>query len=122
MGLFNLFHVKGHPSEVSIAELRARGDSYVRIDGRGYALRAWSPGGFVISPYNGGLVEGQIAKVGFVVHDYHDRDGALRIEDRVRIESIDAAGLRARWWHLPERKRVEISHFFALKAAARPRG
>jgi hypothetical protein len=119
MGLFNLFHAKGLPSGVSIAELRPRGDSYVRIDGRDYTLRAWSPGGFSISPYSGGLVAGQIATVRFVVHDYHDRDGALRVEDRVRIESIDEAGLRARWWHLSERKKVEIAKYFALKVAAR---
>ena len=89
-----------------------------RIDGRDYPLRAWSPGGFSISPYNGDLVEGQIAKVGFVVHDYHDQDGALRVEDRVRIERIDATGLLARWWHLPERKKIEISNYFAVKASA----
>lgn len=117
MGLFNLFHAKAHSSEMSIAELRPRGDSYVRIDGHDYPLRAWSPGGFLISPYNGGLVAGQIARVGFVVHDYHDRDGALRIEDQVRIDTIDEAGLRARWWHLPERKKAEIVAYFARKVA-----
>jgi len=121
MGLFNLFHAKGPPSEVSIAELRPRGDSYVRIDGRDYPLRAWSPSGFLISPYNGSLVAGQIDKVGCVVHDYHDRDGALRIEDQVRVESIDEVGLRARWWHLPERKRAEIEAYFARKAAEQMR-
>ncbi len=31
MGLFNLFHGKAEAIPASIAELRARGDSYVRI-------------------------------------------------------------------------------------------
>lgn len=122
MGLFNFFHAKEHPCDVSVVELRPRGDSYVRIDGRDFPLRAWSPTGFLISPYNGGLVAGQIARISFVVHDYHDRDGALRVDDQVRVDSIDEAGLRARWWHLPERKKVEIVAYFARKAAEQARG
>ena len=121
MGLFNFLHAKAHPSNVSVAELRPRGDSYVRIDGRDYALQAWTPSGFLIRPYNGGLVAGQLARVGFVVHEYHDREGALRIEHQVRIESIDEAGLRGRWWHLPERKKAELVQYFARKAAEQAR-
>ncbi len=118
MGLFNLFHGKGEAIATSVAELRARGDSYVRIGGADYAIRVWSPSGFVIAPYDGALVKGQLARVRFVLHDFHDRDGELRIEDQIKVESIDEAGLRARWWHLPAHKHALIADHFARKAGS----
>jgi hypothetical protein len=118
MGLFNLFHGKAEAIPASIAELRARGDSYVRIGAADYALRVWSPSGFGIAPYDGSLIKGQLARVRFVLHDFYDREGELRIEDQVRVENIDATGLRAQWWHLPARKQVLLAAHFARKAAA----
>jgi hypothetical protein len=118
MGLFGRFYAKEKSTEVSCVELRPRGDSYVRIDGTDYAIRTWGPSGFLVAPYSGALAAGQIARVRFVLREFHDNDGELRIDDQVLIESIDNAGLRARWWHLPTRKSLEIAGVFSRKAAA----
>jgi hypothetical protein len=118
MGLFNLFHVKESASATSVLELRPRGDSYVRIDGTDHGIRAWNPAGFHIAPYSGALAVGQIARVRFVLRDFHDAEGDLRIDDQIRVESIDETGLRARWWHLPARKKTAISDCFTAKVAA----
>ena len=121
MGLFNIFHGKENAAATetdSAVELRARGDSYVRIDGTDYGIRVWGPSCFLIAPYAGALVVGQIARVRFVLRDFHDCDGELRIDDQVRIESIGEAGLRARWWHLPARKKARITESFSRKASA----
>jgi hypothetical protein len=117
MGLFNRFHAKDADLAASAVELTPRGDSYVRIDGSDYCIRTWNPTGFLIAPYSGALVAGQVARVRFVLRDFHDPEGELRIDDQVVIESIDAAGLRARWWHLPARKKITIASYFTNKAA-----
>lgn len=117
MGLFSRFHPKENDLAASVVELAPRGDSYVRIDGADHGIRTWNAAGFLIAPYTGGLVAGQIARVRFVIRDFHDPAGELRIDDQVVIESIDAAGLRARWWHLPARKKTAIASYFTSKAA-----
>ncbi|MDA1311083.1 MAG: hypothetical protein O2985_15950 [Proteobacteria bacterium] len=119
MGLFGKLHVKTIDPSARAVEIRPRGDSYVRIDGTDHAILAWNPGGFLVGPYSGALVARQIALVHLVLRDYHDPDGDLKVDDRVYIEKIDNEGLRARWWHLPERKKVEIATYYSRKTAKR---
>lgn len=118
MGLFSMFHARENARTASVADLKPRGDSYVRIDGTDYGVRAWNPTGFLVAPYSGALAVGQIARVRFVLRDFHDPEGDLRLDDQIRIESIGEAGLRARWWYLPARKKAEIVDYFNRKAIA----
>ena len=120
MGLFNRFYAKETVASASVAELKPRGDSYVRIDGADHGIRAWSPTGFLIAPYSGALVVGQIARVRFVLREFQESEGEFRIDDQVVIDCIDEAGLRARWWYLPARKKAEVVACFTRKAAISP--
>jgi hypothetical protein len=118
MGIFSVFHGKDTPFPPLAEALKPKGDSYVRIDGVDYGIRSWSPSGFVAAPYWDALIAGQIARVRFVLRDFHDQTGELRVDDQILIEEIGESGLKARWWHLPTRKKAQIAATFTLKAAA----
>jgi hypothetical protein len=117
MGLFARFHTKAAEPGVGVAELRPKGDCYVRMDGADHGIRSWNSEGSLTTPYSGGLIAGQLARVTLVLRDFMDPDGDLRVDDQVVIERIDSQGLRARWWRLPSRKKIEIADYFARKAA-----
>lgn len=95
--------------------LRARGDSFVRIEGRTVALVNWSEDGFLAGPYVGGLIPGQKATVRMVVHDYHDKDGKLDVPLTAVIKRIDGRGIAGRFL-APERyKRLALQDYYAAK-------
>lgn len=96
-------------------EIRARGDSYVRIDGRDYQLYSWSISGFTLAPYVGPLIRKQRAKVSLTVHDYHDPDGILRIDGEIVVWDQAQGFLRARWNGLTKYKASALERFYSLK-------
>ncbi|MDF1791395.1 MAG: hypothetical protein P1U88_05760 [Thalassobaculaceae bacterium] len=97
--------------------LRARGDSFVRIESRDVALINWSEEGFLAGPYAGGLIAGQKAAVRIVVHDFHDRSGKLDLELTVVIKRIDGRGIAARFYSPDRYKRNTLQTYYAAKRA-----
>lgn len=95
--------------------LKPRGDAYVRIGGRDYPLRAWSPTAFHAVPYDGDLVPRQTARVTMVVRDFHDRDGGVTLTEEVTVISADSNGLIARWRPLAPAKRSMLLTYYARK-------
>lgn len=99
--------------------LRARGDSFVRIEGRDVALINWSEEGFLAGPYAGGLIAGQKAMMRIVVRDFHDRAGKLDLELAAVIKRIDGRGIAGRFY-APERyKQLALKDYYAKKRAER---
>lgn len=96
--------------------LRPRGDAYVRIDAHDYALRAWSPAGFHLAPYDGPLVARQTARVTMVVRDFHEKDGGLTLCDEVTVLRVDAHGLLAKWRPLSPQKKAQLVAYYVRKA------
>lgn len=97
--------------------LRARGDSFVRIESRDVALINWSEDGFLAGPYAGGLIAGQKAAVRIVVHDFHDRSGKLDLELTVVINRIDGRGIAGRFYSPDRYKRLALKDYYTKKRA-----
>ena len=98
--------------------LRPKGDSYVRIDGRDYALQSWNTTGFHIAPFDGALIPGQRANVAMVVRDWHDRQGMLKVEGMILVTGIEDGGMTARWVGLPRYKADAIADYHRRKLDA----
>ena len=97
--------------------LRARGDSYVRLEGRDVPLINWSEEGFLAGPYGGGLIPGQKALARVVVRDYHDRSGKLDLELTVVIKRVGRPGIAARFYSPERYKRQALQSYYAAKRA-----
>ncbi len=96
--------------------LEPHGDSYARIDGRDHPIRNWSEDGLLVSPYAGGLVAGQRATLSIVISDWHDPDGALRIDGlAVTVLRIDRYGLAVRFRRLERYKSAALKLHYARK-------
>lgn len=98
-------HIRLHP----------KGDAYVRIDGRDYPLHDWSPEGLLISPYRGGLIPNQKARVEAVIRDVQAPDGTIRLNGMVLVTRINSGGLAARWLMMPPSQREKLLHYYARK-------
>lgn len=97
--------------------LLPHGDSYARIDGRDHPLRNWSEDGLLIAPYAGALVPGQRAVLSVVIRDWHDPDGALRLENlAVTILRIDGFGLAVRFRNIERYKSSALKEHYVRKS------
>ncbi len=116
MGLMSLFGTRtARPAAIPDTVLRPKGDSYVRIDGHDYPLRAWNLTGFTAAPFNGSLITKQRAKVEMVVRDIADLEGGLRLEGTVIVTHAGDGRLEARWMGLPTYKSRLLAAYFAQK-------
>ena len=116
MALMSLFGTRDtRPVTLPDTALRPKGDSYVRIDGHDYPLRAWNLTGFTASPYNGSLITKHRAKVEMVVRDIADPEGGLRLDGTVVVTHAGDGRLEARWTGLPTYKSRLLTAYFTQK-------
>ncbi|UUX51500.1 hypothetical protein NUH88_07330 [Nisaea acidiphila] len=98
--------------------IRPRGDSYVRIDGRDYPVRCWSPSGFTLAPYSGALIRRQKARVTLILSEFGDRSEPLEVSGEIFVDVAENGILSARWTGLPKYKVAALAEYFAGKLSA----
>ena len=71
------------------SRIRAKGDCFVRLEGRDVPLYDWSEFGFRAGIYKGALIAGQKAKAEFVLQSRYGKIDPLRMPVNIVVKRID---------------------------------
>lgn len=91
--------------------IRARGDSFARVDGKDSPVWSWSTYGMSCSPYSGALKPGQRAKIRLVLKEI-PKHSVLELDVEITVRRVGYNELAFEFYRLPPRVKQQIHTYY----------